>query len=286
MNTRNYGLIVTEKDPTGYILGGGLVPFEILQEDKDWTPFLPVKEVQNLNGIEPYACVSFTILNAIEILIKRKYGLTRNYSDRFLAFVSGTPELMGNDPHAVCEFLRKIGVVPEEIWPFDSTIQSFKDFYAPIPPKLYELAREFNEEWLFMHEYVSSVAEDISKALKSSPLLISVPAWFKDGDGYHYRPGSMMDNHATTLIYERIGAFRRVFDTYDTPVLKDVRWDCMPMIIKRFHIEKRVHDVPVIQPVIPVPTKPKESLWKRLVAWFWRKVTLFKKYYDEQKQGQ
>ena len=248
---RNYGLKISEKKPDHYTLGGGMVPFKVLQLDKDWTPYLPIKEFQNLNGVEPYACVSFTILTCIEILIKRKYGLDRNYSDRFLAYVSGTKDKQGNDPHEVCEFLRKIGVPPEHFWPFDSAVDTFEKYYEQPAPKLYELAQEFNEEWDFKHEWVPEVAEEISRALTTSPLLISVPAWYEDENGLYYRPVMASDNHATACVYERLDAFRRAFDTYDAPHIKDVRWDCTPMMIKRFWISKKV-----------IHTFP--SLWSRI----------------------
>ena len=211
---RNYGLRLDEVKDEDYGSQklGAVLPFETLQEDGDWSSFLPVKEYQNLNSVEPYACVSFTLLNCVEILIKRQYGEERNYSDRFMAAVSGTKE-GGNSPNVVCEFLRKIGVVPQELWPFDSSINTFEKFYAPIPPKLYELAHEFNREWEFKHEFVPSTHEAISQAIKCSPLLISVSAWFEK-DGIYYRPEGMTDNHATTMVYEREGDFRRVFDSY------------------------------------------------------------------------
>ena len=83
--TKKYGLIIDPIKKADYIFGSVLspVPFEELVPDGDWTPYLPVTEAQKLYGVEPYACVPFTILNAVEILIFRKYGLIRNYADRF-----------------------------------------------------------------------------------------------------------------------------------------------------------------------------------------------------------
>src|SRR3990167_4962175 len=98
---KNYGLIIEKPQKEDYIFGASPLPYEELQPDGDWTSFLPYKEIQNLNGIEPYACVSFTILNCVEILIKRKYGKDTNWADRFLAANSGTKE-GGNSPNVVC----------------------------------------------------------------------------------------------------------------------------------------------------------------------------------------
>lgn len=249
---KQYGLKLDAQKPEDYVFGASL-PFEQLQFDGDWTVFLPMTEFQDLNGIEPYACVTFTILNCVEILIKRKYGLDVNYSDRFLAYASGTKE-GGNSPHIVCEFLRKIGVVTEDKWPFNADITSFEKFYEPLPPKLYELARDFTEQWDFRHEFVQNDDASISKALQCSPLLVSVSAWYQNEDGLFYRPEGIVDNHATTLVYERQNEFRRVFDSYDKPYIKDLRWQDRPMQIKRFWIQKKAFT--------------KLSWWRRLLANF------------------
>jgi len=147
---KHYGFINEPKD-TDFIFGAGKIPEISLQPDGNWTEFLPTREFQAPYNFETYACVTFTILNCIEILIKRQYGIEKNYSDRFLAIVSGTKN-PGNSPQTVCEFLRKIGLVPEELWPYDSSINTWEKWSIPIPPKLYELAREFNAEWDFRYE--------------------------------------------------------------------------------------------------------------------------------------
>ena len=187
---------------------------------------------------EDYVFGAFSLV-PFEILIYKKYGLRRNYSDRFLATVVGTRG-KGATPQEVCEFLRKIGVVSQETWPFDESINTEDRFFAKSPPKLYELAAEFNREWNFKHEYVPSEHNEISKALTSSPLLISVYGW-KERNGKFYRPSGVKDNHATTMFYQRDGEFRRVFDSYDYPHIKDVEWESVPKVVKRFWIEKKTY---------------------------------------------
>lgn len=244
---RKYGLKIEQIKPQDYVFGGVLsAPYEVLQEDANWADFLPVEEAQNLNGIEPYACVAFTILNCIEMLIKRKYGEERNYSDRFLAAISGTKE-GGNSPQTVAEFLRKAGVVKEEEWPFSLDINTFDKFYAPLPPKLLELARKFNEEWDFKHDYVPSTLEAIGKALKSSPLGISVAAWHRKG-GIYVKPAGLVDNHFTVLY--ALGENKEIFDSYDH-FLKEYDIDAKHSVIKRFYITK----------------KAKGPWWKRFINW-------------------
>lgn len=233
----NYGLKFDRPDPEHYVFGASSIPFEILQEDGDWTPYLPVQEFQNLNGIETYACATVTLLNCVEILIKKQYGIERNYSDRFLANISGTKE-GGNSPQVVCEFLRKIGVVEQDKWPFGPDINTFEKFYSPIPQALQELAKEFTDEWDFKHEFVPPIITEIQKALQCSPLMISVYAWVRDQNNLYYNP-HMTDNHATTLIKLVPDVCKVVFDSYD-PVIKDLKWSDTPTIVKRFYIKKKI----------------------------------------------
>src|SRR3990167_3179934 len=236
LKKRSYGFINEPKD-TDFIFGAGKIPEEVLVADGNWEPFLPVREFQAPYQFETYACVTFTLLTCLEAQIKRRYGVEENFSDRFLAIVSGTKS-PGNSPQAVCEFLRKIGVVSQDLWPYDSSINSWEKWSEKIPPKLYELAREFNEKWDFRYEQVPSNPEAISKALTMSMLMVSVPAWNRRGDKY-YRPKGMRDNHATSLFQERIGEFRRVFDSYDSPHIKDVEWEAMPEFVQRYWIKKK-----------------------------------------------
>lgn len=234
-----YGLIIGEQRPEDYRFGASPLTPEILQEDGNWEQFLPYKEIQNLNGIEPFACVSFTILNCLEILIKRKYGEDKNWSDRFLSAISGTGA-GGNSPNVVAEFLRKLGVVPQEVWPFDENIKSFEEFYSPIPDEIYNLAKEFLNEYEFKYEFVSN--EKIKEALQSSPLLVSVSAWFEK-DGKYFKPDEIPENHATTLVAIKEGEYKRIFDSYadgeGDPYLKDYDWNAKHAVIVRFHIKKK-----------------------------------------------
>lgn len=231
-----YGLQIEEKD-TDYILGGGKVPFEVLQTNGDWSAYLPLKEFQNLNKIEPYACVPFTILNCLETLIKRKYGVEENYSDRFLAAIVDTRN-GGTTYQKACDALRAFGVPPEEVWPFSPDIDTTDEFFAPPNEAVKQIAKEINEKYDFRYERVPSTHEAITRSLTSSPLLFSVYAWVEK-DGLYYRPEGQTDIHATTQFYEREGQFRRMFDSYDSPHLKDYRWADLPMVCVRFWVEKK-----------------------------------------------
>lgn len=238
---KNYGFKPDVFKPEDHVFGASATPSVILQPSGDWTLFLPVKEWQSLATVETYACVTFAILNCVEALIKRQYGIEKNYSDRFLAAISGTKE-GGNSPQAVADALRNKGTVLQDIWPFNQDIDTFEKFYSELPQGVKDLALEFTKEWDFRYENVPLNHDSITAALKCSPLLISVPAWHLQ-DGKYYRPAGFEDNHATTLFSERANDFLRVFDTYadgkDDPAIKDLEWNIAPTTVKRFWIKKK-----------------------------------------------
>lgn len=237
------------------------VPFPVVQPDGDWSEYLVAKEFQNLNNVEPYACVIFTLLNCIEILIKKKYGVERNYSDRFLAQAVNTRN-GGCSPEDACEFLRKIGVPPQDVWPFDTTVDSTDKFFAKPNQSIYEIAKEFTAEWDFMHKFVPSNHETITAALTCSPLLMSVYAWVEQ-NGIYYRPDNMGDVHATTLFYQRPGVFRRLFDSYDNPAIKDYRWSDLPQEVKVFSVTKR-------EVTIPKYSRTWDNCFTKLFNFLWK----------------
>jgi len=231
---RNYGFKYEIVTPEDYVFGSSPLKSKIVNPSGDWTEFLPKDEVQNVNNVEPYACVSFTTLNAIETLIRYQFKRRENYSDRFLAKISDT-QVGGNSPQKVAEFLRKVGAVKEEAWDFGIDINTFDKYYAPIPPKLFDLAREFPYE--FKHEYVASSEAKILEALKTSPLGVSVSAWYEK-DGMFYRPEGMPNNHFTTLVQAVLGEYWLVFDSYDKH-LKRIPWNTRFDVVKRFYLSEK-----------------------------------------------
>jgi len=248
---RNYGFIKDERQADDFVFGGrGSLPRDVLNPTGSWFNYLPTKEFQDINNVEPYACVSFTTLNAIEILIRFQYGREENYSDRFLAKISDTQIKMGNSPHKVGEYLRKAGAVEESLWPFTS--KSFDEYYEPVPPALHAIARDFLDKYEFKHEYVDTDTETLQNALKHSPIGISVPAWYMDDNGHFYKPEGIRDNHFTTLIDCKKDEYWEVFDSYDMAI-KKVSWDNVFEVAKRYYIKER--------------TKPL-SRWERFLRLF------------------
>ena len=246
MTEINHGFILEEIIPNDhYILGGyGNIGAEIINSSRDWRNCIPAfHEVQNLNGIEPYACTVFGTLNAVETLKKYIYGVETDYSDRWLAKVAGiSVQNRGGSPHTVAETLRNKGVVLEKDWSFDSLIKTVQEFYTDFPAKLYTLALEFIAEFDFGHDWVACTPKDLYDALQLSPLGFSVYAWLKDENGYYYKPPNVFDTHWVCLVYAEWGKYWLVLDSYmdNGELLKKVRWDALPAQAKRYKLKRQV----------------------------------------------
>lgn len=251
----NYGLIIEKPKDEDYVFGGQNLGDIPINPSGNWSEFLPDNEVQtNDSHFETYACVSFATTNVVEFLEKQEFGARQNWSDRFLATISGTMAFKGNTPQMVAETLRKKGCVEEKDYPFDSTINTYEKFYAPIPQNLQTLALQFPLEYDFGHEYVPANADAMKEALKYSPLLFTTYAWVQDENGYYYRPQGMTDNHATVCYGYEDGKYWKIFDSYlaNGIVLKKVRWDTLPAQCKRFTLHRNVKV---------------ESYWQKFLSW-------------------
>lgn len=202
-----------------------------LQLEGDWRGVLPIEEYQS-PLFETFACISEVITSAEEALNKASGRLECNYSARFLAAASGTKE-GGNSPKKVAYFARKVGFVPENLYP-TLVAQSFDEFYQKLDPKLYEHARSYFKEKEFWFEYVPATPEAIFDALKLSPVGVSVHAWIPDGDHY-ILPDGIMPNHFTLLVYAKKNEYFIAFDSYP-PYIKKLPWDYRFGSAQRYHI--------------------------------------------------
>ncbi|MBI4029169.1 MAG: hypothetical protein HY376_02285, partial [Candidatus Blackburnbacteria bacterium] len=111
----NYGLIESIPSPTDLLLGEQSP--DVLSPARDFGQFLPVVEYQKRN-FETSACVTFSGLNSIETLLKVKYRLDFNFSDRFTAKMSKTIPGWGNTFVRVANSVRHDGVVDETFLPW------------------------------------------------------------------------------------------------------------------------------------------------------------------------
>lgn len=232
----NFGFIPDEIKPEDHQFGSASADYaskEVLNDTGDWFSWLPVEEHQAFTT-ETQGCVSFGTLNIIEILLRKQYGEQINFSDRFLAKVSGTTK-NGNAPGKVGEYLRKLGAPLQSKWDYTQDINTWEKFYEDIPAKVYEEARkDFLDKYEFKHYIVPPTKEAIKDALRFSPVGLSVAAWAKNSEGVYYQFGN--DNHWTLCFNER--QVYDIFDSYDD-YTKEYSLDATPAIAKGYYIKKK-----------------------------------------------
>ena len=245
-----YGLLHVDPKADGYHQNGRIrLGGTALQPSGQWDDFLPTAELQALY-MEPSACVTFTTLNAVEVLERKIFGQANNWSDRFLANISGT-QVLGNDPHTVAETLRKKGVVFEQDWPYTPDINTWAKYYATIPFDIETQGQvKFRGKYAFGHQWVGTDPTSMKLALQQSPLGVDVDAWpLKDENGLYHR--NRPSNHYCLVYGYNPGRYWKVFDTYDH-THKKLTWDYGFSMVKQYTLDKVVLD---------------NSLWAIAIRW-------------------
>lgn len=166
----NHGLI---RSPSKF---GGVVPF-VVRNSGDWTQWLPAGERQSNNNTDTMACVSFSLINCIETQEKFLTGKTVNYSDRWLAKISGTT-VWGNYLVSVAEAIKTYGLVREETWPTPPNY-TWGGYYAEPNPAERQILLAEGAQWLkthkFEYEFTSTTLSDILMYIKQCPLQVCIP---------------------------------------------------------------------------------------------------------------
>lgn len=157
---KNHGVIIESK-PQDFI--AGTLPYEVLNPSGDWTPYLPSPENQSTHIVDTMACVTFSCLNVIETQIKFLTGKEVNFSDRFIAKLSGTTQ-QGNTVQNVLDTIRKYGLVLEEEWPTDLDFD-WNQYYADVPDEVINKARKIDLAYEFHYP-----PQDWLRELKHLPL--------------------------------------------------------------------------------------------------------------------
>ena len=237
----NHGLLQDQRRPkeriTDYVFGASPVLADILRPDGQWADYLPNKEYQRQYNFDTMGCVSFSALNCIETLLKAKYNLQINFSDRALAKASGTT-IYGNSLWQVADTIRNWGLIKEEDWSWLPDIDTWEEYYAFIPSDIQEKRLWFISNFNVNYEFLLVNNEDMVKeALKYAPLQVTVGFNSVDNNGYYYREGNPIYNHAITLFGYLDKTYWLVFDQYDQ-VVKKVRWDYKFGTLLKYNIIK------------------------------------------------
>lgn len=178
MDEINHGVILGSG--TKHLYVGGTIPYEVRLESGDWRPYAPVHEKQK-DPLETMACVTFSFNNCLETQYKF-FGREINFSDRFLAKMSGTTQ-DGNYLDKVADTARKVGLVTEAQYPNNPKATTWAVYYREIPD---DIKRQAIPQPI-QYEGVDISLENLKKHLKQSPIQITIPA--------------PHPNHAVTLVY-------------------------------------------------------------------------------------
>lgn len=244
----NTGVLTTKPKKKDYIAGivSGIVPKKICD---DWTPYLPSKERQNFKYFDSSACVSFSLLNAIEtqmnFLIKENKLSKENLqwlidtgyigsdglfngSDRALAKMSGTTP-RGNYMNVVAETARTLGILPEKDWSWSDDF-NWDKYYATITANLNK-GLEWVKRFKIMYEWVLSGNSNLSIGLDTSqaPIQIAANWWSNPVNGVI--PANGCGSGHATIIY-KVDDLYRDFDSYD-PFYRNLAKDyCIPYAMR------------------------------------------------------
>lgn len=192
MSEENHGVLLGQR-PKDYQAGAfTFVSYEERLPSGNWGSYLPVGEKQR-NTLETMACVSFSACNSCETQVKHQTGVEENYSDRWIAKMSGTTQ-EGNYLYKVGDTIRKYGMVKESSYPSNQNM-TWEQYYAEIPPaKLAELiaeGKEWLKKWDVKTEFIDATKPQMLKHIKHAPLQIVKPGhailnFFNESDIVNY----------------------------------------------------------------------------------------------------
>lgn len=261
-----YGYIPDEHSDSDWeFLGStGLMDYgPQLVVDGQWDRLLPKSEIQAKNGVETFSCVTYSLLNCIEAILKAKYGIEYNYSERYVSVLAGTTK-QGNSPRTVAGTVRSDGLIPDNELPFDNSIETFDDFMSPKPMEAKYLIEGAGwlRKYILSYEKVNTdTPADMMQALMYSPLQVAVHAWQQDESGLYTATRADTPNHATVVYGYEIGKYWKVFDSYNN-THKRLIWNYPWTQVLRFHIEEN--------------TNPSTSWFRELFINFFRLIGLAK----------
>lgn len=251
---QNWRPSIIDTSEQWYLGGEKCIETDELVPDGQWMKWFPAGERQNKNGLETNNCTNYSLLNCIEAIGRKKYGIEfqSNLSERERGIRSST-QPNGNTLQNVCECLRKQGTIPEAFLAFDNTIDSWGEYYSPnpIPFSLWKVSESWRTKYKYAHDWAilpSDTLEErqrkMKEALKYSPLTVAGHAWTRRGDGLYYSDGEV--NHAFDIAGYMDGKYWIAIDSYPDEkgsFEKRLAWNYHFREAKRHSLEKNVSGV-------------------------------------------
>lgn len=207
-----------------------------IEPSGDWTDDIIEMELQRNAYFDNYSCVTFSLINKVQCIIKHKYREVIDWSKRYVAVGSGTRPGVGNSVNNPCEFLRKKGDVLEVDCPTmkDSTKQN--EYFQPISNNTKE-KECFLKNWAYTHRYLPrydgacSTVELLKWAIKRSPVMVSVEGSYKfDNRGRVVWGGTNIAHEVLIVKFEGDTAYILDSENNDGFVPFDIKY--------RFHYPK------------------------------------------------
>lgn len=286
--------LIIETRPTDWFAGtNSKIEFQAVN-DGDWTPYLPIFDRQKI-GFETDACVPFSAVQCIEMQINcfirtgqlpqstLEWLITQGYietladgtlqfhaSERYIAKEDGTTLAQGTSFQGCWDAIRKFGILPWHDWPFDESVTSADQFYAPVPGNLVLKAKQFLTYFRVQYHWIRNNSETPALApyLKQAPIMIGTVVC-EPWDQVNVPTCSGQPAHSTTIY--KIDTVRHLLDHY-VPYLKQIQFD-YPI---PFAIQGVVSIIPPVPPapvLPPNPSLPEEQTWLNQVL-NWLKVVL------------
>lgn len=190
MIEENHGVLLGQRE-TDFIAGASPIEYEIRNPQGNWKR--PLAERQK-NFLETMACVSFSGINCCESQEIHQTGKEENYSDRWIAKISGTTK-EGNYLYKVGDAIRNFGLVKESSYPSRQDMK-WDEYYAEIPPAKFAELKAEGQEWLkkwdVKTEFVIPPSkENLMREIKHAPIQIvrpghAVMSFFCEADVINY----------------------------------------------------------------------------------------------------
>ena len=236
-----------KEDSRDHIFGSGQTPDPVILPSGNWREVKLLDEVQKKYGFETFGCVIFTILNVVEKLGLKLFGIAWNKAERFTYIVSETnPADRGNSPRKVANSVRKKGVIAEIELPFTELINTIEKFNSPRPltKDLLKKGQLFLENYVFGYDYLPKTGgvvsrETLREALLRSPVGIAVHAW-SEQNGKYIRPQGKPDTHFT-LLENVTDDELEAMDSYE-PFQKTLSKDFPIYVAMRFYLRERTEE--------------------------------------------
>ena len=167
--------------------------------------------------------------------------------------------------------MRKNGIPPESMLPFNESITTWEEYadVNAITPQIDEAAKQFLQEWKINHDWVfksehilKEKQERIMEALRYSPVGVSVFGWRENDSGFYWKYPNDNDQHWTSCVGYEKGQYWIIADSYE-PYIKKLVWDYNFGFAKRYFIERLSAPAPMYPITLP-PISSKVSFWNKI----------------------